>query len=196
MAPKPTLFSNDWLDKMIKKFSKDKTPAQKDASWSSAKHGDLGVLGKSKQKRKPRKLWTSAGGVVLRSLKDREHVYVIKPSNNYGPWAFPKGQVDKGESKKQAALREVWEETGLKARIIDHRKAYLGSGKGSYSITHFYLMVKTGGSPHPTDETEEVRLVTWKEAKRLFRSSGNRRDVEIAKRAQVVLGKMKELKWK
>jgi 8-oxo-dGTP diphosphatase len=134
--------------------------------------------------------WISAGGVVIPSLKDREHVYVCKPSNNYGPWTFPKGRVDQGETKEKAAHREVLEETGIRAKIIDSPHAYLGAGMGSYSITHFWLMVKTGGSPKPSDEMEEIRLVTWDEAKQLFKSAGNRRDPAIADKAIEALKKI------
>lgn len=144
-----------------------------------------------KPKPKERKLWVSAGGVVIPSMRDREHVYVAKPSNNYGPWTFPKGRVDEGETKKEAALREVFEETGLRARILNIPEAYLGTGKGSFSITHFWLMVRTGGSIRKNDEMEEIRLVTWKGAAKLFRNSGNRRDIEIARRAVKALGALK-----
>lgn len=142
-------------------------------------------------KSKERKRWISAGGVVIPSMDDREHVYVAKPSNNYGPWTFPKGRVDEGESKKEAAIREVFEETGLRARILSGPDAYLGTGKGSFSITHFWLMVRTGGTPRKNDEMEEIRLVTWKDAIKLFKRSGNRRDVGIAERAITALGKMR-----
>lgn len=131
--------------------------------------------------------WTSAGCVVIPSEDDHDHVYVIKPSNNYGPWAFPKGRVDKGETVKEAAVREVLEETGLHVRILPGKKAYIGKGVGGYSITHFFLAVKVGGYPRPTAETEKVMLVTWDEAKHLFKSMGNTRDQHIANLAQQLL---------
>jgi len=136
---------------------------------------------------KPFKKWTSAGCVVIPSMDDHEHVYIIKPSNNYGPWAFPKGQVDKGESIKQAALREVWEETGLRVKILPGNGSYIGKGTGSFSVTHFFLAVKVSGQPHPTAETERVALVTWEEAKRRFHSAGNKRDPRIADLARQAL---------
>jgi len=145
-------------------------------------------------KPKPRKLWTSAGCVVIPALDDHDHCYIIKPSNNYGPWSFPKGRVDKGESMKQAALREVWEETGLKVKILSGTHAYIGKGKGSFSITHFYLAVRTGGSPRRTDETEKVVLATWEQAEAIFKRSGNRRDVKIAQLAQKALAHFKKKK--
>lgn len=131
-------------------------------------------------------LWTSAGGVVLPSLYLHDQVYVIKPSNNYGPASFPKGKVDEGETKEQAALREVWEETGLKARMFPG-DPYIGSGKGSYSITHYYVMYRVSGSPKPTNETEWCKLMYWDDAIKLFQSGGNKRDIEIANKARAIL---------
>lgn len=135
----------------------------------------------------PVQKWTSAGCVVIPSMDDKEHVYVIKPANNYGPIAFPKGRVDKGESIKQAALREVLEETGLHVRILPGKQSYLGKGIGTHSVTHFFLAVQTGGTPRPTEETERVLLVTWDEAKHLFKSTGNKRDGNIADLARRAL---------
>ena len=34
----------------------------------------------------------------------------------YDDWSFPKGKLDPGETHRQAALREVEEETGLRCR--------------------------------------------------------------------------------
>jgi 8-oxo-dGTP pyrophosphatase MutT (NUDIX family) len=64
------------------------------------------------------KLWLSAGGVVIPSLDECDKVYVVKPSNNYGPWSLPKGQIDPGETHEEAALREVKEEAGIIASIV------------------------------------------------------------------------------
>lgn len=139
------------------------------------------------KKKRPKK-WTSAGGIVFPSMDDMEHVYIIKPSNNYGPWSFPKGRVDKGETMKQAAIREVWEETGIKAKILPGN-SYVGKGEGSFSITHYYLMVQIGGHPRRTDETERVELVTFDEADKIFRRAGNKRDPKIIKLARRVIAR-------
>lgn len=125
--------------------------------------------------------WKSAGGVVLPHTGDLDKVYIVKPANDYGPWSFPKGRVDKGESEPNTALREVEEEAGLKARIIPG--ADLGTGTGSYSVTRYYLM-RASGTPGPhDDETEEVLLVTFDEAREIFKSDGNHRDIMILDRA-------------
>lgn len=136
--------------------------------------------------------WVSAGGVVVPSKDDFSKVLVIKPSNNYGPWSFPKGRIDEGETQIVAAAREVLEETGVRAKILKVAgRAYLGSGKGSHSVTHYYLMVRTGGTPHATDETEKALFVPWDQAINLFVRSGNKRDPRIAMKAMKSLGLMK-----
>ncbi len=56
----------------------------------------------------------SAGGIVVRDGK----VLVTQHSKHKG-WDFPKGHIETGESKEQAAVREVEEETGVKAQIIE-----------------------------------------------------------------------------
>lgn len=132
----------------------------------------------------PKPKWTSAGCVVLPSLHpdDLNFVYVIKPSNNYGPIAFPKGRIDKGETAAEAARRETQEEAGLVVSILPG--GYLGKGEGGYSVTHFFMAVHVGGSPGPQDhEVESVKLVTFEEAWKLFKAAGNARDLGILQKA-------------
>lgn len=173
------------MKKLFRKIKRKIWPPED--PWDAYDWDPWGAMVNEPVKVKPVEPWISAGGVVLDSQLDPTKIYVIKPSRNYGPWAFPKGRIDEGESQQQAALREVWEETGLRAKILP--QGYLGKGRGTMSITHFYMMVKTGGRPSRTDETEETRLVTFDEARRLFKRAGNRRDIRIANLAEVWLAK-------
>lgn len=60
----------------------------------------------------------SAGGVVLN--KDHQ-VLIIKTKNLKGDtvYTFPKGHIEPGETTRTAAIREVEEETGVKAEIVE-----------------------------------------------------------------------------
>ena len=58
----------------------------------------------------------SCGAVVYRQQDHWVEVLLICHKNG-GHWAFPKGHVEKGETDQQTALREIWEETGLRVRL-------------------------------------------------------------------------------
>ncbi len=53
----------------------------------------------------------AAGGIVIKGSR----VLFMK---RLGKWDLPKGKIDKGEDEKMAAVREVEEECGIKAKIL------------------------------------------------------------------------------
>ncbi|THF69420.1 NUDIX hydrolase [Deinococcus sp. Arct2-2] len=55
-----------------------------------------------------------AGGVVFDSLG---RVLLVRYRGS-GAWAFPKGHVEPGETLEQTAVREVQEETGIRASVV------------------------------------------------------------------------------
>jgi bis(5'-nucleosidyl)-tetraphosphatase len=59
----------------------------------------------------------SAGIVTFFQNNDKREYLLLHYLS--GHWDFPKGHIEKGESKEQAALRELKEETGLHAEIRD-----------------------------------------------------------------------------
>lgn len=147
-----------------------------------------GLGGFKAEPEKPQGKWYSAGGVVCSPEFDR--IYIRKPSNNFGPWAFPKGRIDKGESPPKAALREVEEEIGVVAGMVPG--GYLGTGDGSMSVTHYYLMVAKRDTGRHDKETEEVKLVPWSEAIQTFARVGNLRDLRITTRALDLVERMRK----
>ncbi len=50
-----------------------------------------------------------AGGIIINS--NQEAVIV---NQNHDSWSLPKGHVDEGETILEAAIREIYEETGIK----------------------------------------------------------------------------------
>lgn len=61
---------------------------------------------------------SSFGAVVYRDIKGEVRYLLIKNKRS-AHWGFPKGHIEPGETKKQTAIREVLEETGVHVRIID-----------------------------------------------------------------------------
>lgn len=60
----------------------------------------------------------SAGVIIVLNKKDEEKkILICHPSNTtkwYNSYSFPKGGIDSGETIKQAAVRELFEETSVK----------------------------------------------------------------------------------
>lgn len=61
---------------------------------------------------------SSSGAVVYRKI-GKEIRYLLIKNKRSSHWGFPKGHLEKGESNKDAALREVLEETGIHLKIHD-----------------------------------------------------------------------------
>ena len=114
---------------------------------------------------------TSAGGVVYR-LHQGEMQFLIAKDAGYRRWVFPKGLVRKAESEDYAAtaLREVEEETGIRARLIQpigepEKYIYTARGIRVFKSVYYYLMEYESGDTRNRDhEMEEVRWVSAQEA--------------------------------
>ena len=58
----------------------------------------------------------AAGGILWSTLGKKPRVAVIHRPK-YRDWSLPKGKLENSESWREAAVREVWEETGYAVRI-------------------------------------------------------------------------------
>ncbi len=106
----------------------------------------------------------AAGGVVIR---DGEVCLVHRP--RYDDWSLPKGKLDDGESFEDAALREVWEETGLRCTLRDELSpTFYEDRKRRSKAVRYWLMEPDGGKFEPNDEVDELRWVAPSEAAELL----------------------------
>ena len=59
----------------------------------------------------------SCGGIIVFLEDNKEKFLVIKQMSGY--YGFPKGHMEGDETEEETALREVYEEVGLKAKIVE-----------------------------------------------------------------------------
>jgi ADP-ribose pyrophosphatase YjhB (NUDIX family) len=98
----------------------------------------------------------AAAGVVIQETDGR--IWLISPSNRYGGYAttFPKGRVEGGMNQQATAIREAYEESGLKVTIT----GFLADSERSQTYTRYYLAQRVGGSPAAMGwESQAVHLV-------------------------------------
>jgi 8-oxo-dGTP pyrophosphatase MutT (NUDIX family) len=123
---------------------------------------------------RPGRKWSSAGGILF---DERGRIVLVRQRDRKGRWRWtlPKGRIDPGETAEEAALREVYEESGMRGRIV--RPIALHEGR--LHFTHFFEMTIERDDGIHDRETKEVRLVSLAEAADLLPS---RRDRIILRR--------------
>ena len=100
-------------------------------------------------------------------LKDGLVAVVHRP--RYDDWTLPKGKLDRGESFEDAALREVFEETGLRVRLVRELPEVRYQGGAGPKLVRYWLMEVESEAPfEPNDETDALRWVEPAEARALL----------------------------
>jgi len=111
----------------------------------------------------------SAGGVVVRGDQAIVIVPTRRGASGQAVLALPKGHVDPGETPEQTAVREVREETGVDAELVEKlgevRYFYQRDGKRIFKRVAFFLFDYVGGSlDEHDDEVEEARWMPLEQA--------------------------------
>jgi 8-oxo-dGTP pyrophosphatase MutT (NUDIX family) len=151
----------------------------------------------------------SAGAVVFRKSDNGWEIAVIEPQRESNAkdsntkkgspkaiFALPKGLVDPGEKPEQTAIREVWEETGLRAtpvaKLGDSRYVYTrtwGDKQRVFKLVSFYLFHHDSGEID--DIAEEMRIEVnrafWMPLEQAVRKLTYGGEKEMAKRAAAYL---------
>jgi 8-oxo-dGTP pyrophosphatase MutT (NUDIX family) len=126
----------------------------------------------------------SAGGVVVRRMRGEPFVAVVRVRDEI--LALPKGHPDGDESAEEAARREVREETGIEAELVeklgDIRYWYARQGQRVMKIVAFFLFRYLSGSLQDHDhEVEEALWILLDEAPDRLAYEGEREMVVTAR---------------
>jgi len=104
----------------------------------------------------------SAGGVVVRRFRGRPFLAGVRVKGGT-VLALPKGHPEPGESMAEAATREVREETGVEATLVekleDVRYFYARDGQRVLKVVSFFLFRYRSGSLE--DHDHEVDSAEW-----------------------------------
>ena len=104
----------------------------------------------------------SSGGVVFKKTPKGVRVALISKEKG-AVWCLPKGLQEKGETARHTAVREVREETGLSARVINKIGSidywFYWKTRKIHKVVHFFILRYTGGSTANHDH--EVERSKW-----------------------------------
>ena len=121
----------------------------------------------------------SCGAVVV-TVIDGSIKYVIVESKE-GYFGFPKGHVEKNETEKETALREIREETGLNVDIIDdfktedlHRFTLNGETRMKHVV--YFLAQYSNQSPSAQiSELNSIKIIDFDTAISIFQFESSKR---------------------
>lgn len=123
-----------------------------------------------------------SGQVLLREAADHR---------GQGGWTFAKGKPKLGETPEDTALREVLEETGLKAKVL---AKIPGRFVGSRRCNEYFLMLPLEDTGTHDGETLSIRWVPLEEAIELIsqsrRPNRRARDLQLLRAAFELLSSM------
>ena len=114
-----------------------------------------------------------AGGIIINN-----NGKVVVVNQNHDSWSLPKGHVDDGETLLDAAIREIYEETGIQnPKFIKpigsfgrYRIGLDGNDDLShYKTIHIFLFESNQAKLIPIDKNNpEAKWLTYKEAEKIL----------------------------
>lgn len=143
-------------------------------------HGDMSALPDPRAAELPRRRLTtgrvplpvvdetSAGGLVVDVVDGMAYAAVIARRNRAGrlEWCLPKGHLEGTETAPEAAVREIFEETGIHGRVLRHLATidywFAGTDRRVHKVVHHYLLEALGGELTTlNDPDQEAEDVAW-----------------------------------
>lgn len=76
-----------------------------------------------------------------------------------GEWSIPGGRIEAGETPRAAALRELFEETGVRAELGEKVEVILANFEGYAYRLHDYAAEWISGEPRAGDDAAQAKFV-------------------------------------
>ena len=99
---------------------------------------------------------THAGGVVYRFKDATPELLLVSSRVDKSIWVLPKGHIEPGESSDETAVREVFEEAGVTARIIEFLITSRQVVRGVSQQIEYYLLERLA-----EEKASEGRRIAW-----------------------------------
>ena len=128
----------------------------------------------------------SSGGVLFRREGDSVDVVLIQTRADR--WQIPKGAIEDGETREQAARREVHEETGIDGEVLEHLETieywYTAGTRRQkrHKSVHLFLLRFLGGDTRDhDDESIDAKWFPLDEAAAMLSFANERHAMDLAR---------------
>ncbi len=141
----------------------------------------------------------SAGGVVYKKTEGKIQILVAQHSYHHG-WVFPKGLIGdsiEGENKEETAIREVEEETGALAKIIEPLSKisywFVFKGEKRKKTVYYYLMEFI--SEDASQKDDEMEAMEWLPVNEVEKRLTFKGDVKVWQEAKSMIERISNFQF-